>query len=170
MTTFLMMGRTGQLAQNYTELEVEARKALETFSRDARMAYGVSSGWGNSTVTFMIPDSSENRTSISYYARYTFDDTAKTFSRQVLNSSGVAVGNATTLVTKVEHINSNPYLRYFKYVGATTGYSSGYGTNYAASTTEVKQVELNFIARRTTTTVSSATDKVLSARFILRNK
>lgn len=176
MTTFLMMGRTGQLAENYTELEVEARKALETFSRDAREANGVVDGtWGNSTVTFAIPDSSINRTATSYYAKYTFDDVAKTFSRQVLDTSMNTVGNATVLVTNVQHIYNgstpNPYFRYFKYIGATTGYTSGYQGNYASYTDEVKQIELNFIAQRNaSTTVATATDKVLSARFILRNK
>ncbi len=171
MTTFLMMGRTGKLAENYTELEIEARKALETFSRDARQANGIASGWGDSTVTFSISDSSSNRTTVAYYVRYSFDDTNKTFSRQVLDTSLNPTGNATTLVTNVTHIDtSNPYLRYFKYIGSSSGYSSSYTTNYANTTTEIKQVELNFIAQRTNITVATATDKVLSARFILRNK
>ena len=70
----------------------------------------------------------------------------------------------------VEQIGTNPYIRYFKYVGSTAGYTSGFQTNYASSTAEIKQVELNFIAKRSSTTVATATDKVLSARFILRNR
>lgn len=175
MTTFLMMGRTGVLAQNYTELETEARKALETFSREARMACDVTA-YGNSTVTLTIPDTTENRTGNatgSYSVTYAFATDASTnamsFKRTgppITNPSGAS--STTRLVTYVQQIGTQPYIRYFRY--DNTGYQNGYDSNLATSKTEIKQIELNFIAQRTSTTVATATDKVLSARFILRNK
>ena len=38
LTAFLMMGRNGYNASNYCVMESEARRALETFGSEARMA------------------------------------------------------------------------------------------------------------------------------------
>lgn len=168
MTTFVMMGRTGYLAQNYTELEVEARKALELFSREARMANGVSA-YSTTSVTFTIPDTTWDRTATAYSVTYYFDLNEKKFIRRgppVTDPTGASA--TTTLVTNVLQIGTTDYIRYFRYV--TTGYSDGYQANLATTGTEIKQIELNFIAQRTRATLATATDKVLSARFILRNK
>jgi Tfp pilus assembly protein PilW len=168
MTTFVMMARTGVLAQNYSELEVEARKALELFSREARMANGITA-YGANSVTFTIPDTTWNRTSNLYSVTYSFDTATKKFTRTgppITDPTGAAA--TTTLVTNVLPIGSTDFIRYFRYV--TSGYSTGFTSNYATSALEIKQIELNFIAQRTQTAVATATDKVLSARFILRNK
>lgn len=170
MTTFVFMVRTGYLANNYTELEVEARKALELFSREARMANAVTS-YTSTSVTFTIPDTTYDRTTTLYSVTYSFDTTAQTFSRTgppVTNPTGTSA--TTVLVTNVQQINtSTPYIRYFKYV-TSGGYTNGFTSNLAANSTEIKQVELNFIAQRKQSGAGIATDKVLSARFILRNK
>jgi Tfp pilus assembly protein PilW len=174
MTTFLMMGRSGVLAQNYTELEVEARKALQTFSREARMANAITnityvSGVGNTSITLAIPDTSWDRTVTAYSVTYTFDTDAKSFKRTgppLTDPTGAST--TTTLVTNVKQITGQDYIRFFRY--DNVGYQGNYTTNFATSTDEIKQVELNFVAQRTSTTVATATDKVLSARFILRNK
>ena len=172
MTTFVMMGRTGVLAQNYTELEVEARKALELFSREVRQAYNVSS-YSSTSVTLRLPDTTSDRTgtgSGAYNVTYTFDTANKKFTRTgppTSNPSGTSA--TTTLVTNVQQIGTTNYINYYRYV-TNGGYQNGFQTNTARSATEIKQIELNFIAQRTANTVVSATDKVLSARFILRNK
>ncbi|MFA6287634.1 MAG: prepilin-type N-terminal cleavage/methylation domain-containing protein [Opitutaceae bacterium] len=168
LSSFLMMGRSGANAQNYTQLEAKARKALEYFSRESRLAYAVSS-YGASSVTLRIPDTSSSRTALAYSVTYTFDGTAGTFSRTgppIDTPSGTSA--TTVLLTGVEQITgSNPF-NYYRYV--TTGYASGFTSNTASNVTEIKQIEINFILKRTSTTVASATNKVLSARFILRNK
>ena len=172
MSTFLMMGRTGALAQNYTELEVEARKALELFSREARMAYLVSA-YSSDSVTFKIPDSSPVRNGTgagSYDVTYAFNSVSHVLTRRgpPINDPTQAVVT-TTVVDNIHPITSTPYIRYFRYV--SSGYQSGFTSNFASSASEIKQIELNFVAKRAATkTVATATDKVLSARFILRNK
>lgn len=169
MTTFLMMGRTGVLAQNYTELEVEARKALEMFSREARMAYGVSS-FGNASVTLQIPDTTENRTGNAtgaYSVTYAFAGTSFTRTGPPITTPTGAT-STSTLVSNVKQIGSTDFIRYFKY--DNSGYQNGSQSNYATKVAEIKQIELNFIAQRSNNTVATSTDKVMSARFILRNK
>jgi hypothetical protein len=166
LTSFLMLGRTGANIQNYTELEDEARKALETFSRDARLAVSVASGYSSTSVTLSIPDTTASRTSIAYTATYTFDAANQKFTRTITPTGGTAT--TTTLVNNVQQITGvNPF-NYYRYV--TTGYQSGFGSNTAGNVVEIKQIEVNFLAKRTSSTVASASNKVLSARFILRNK
>lgn len=168
MTTFVFMARTGYVAWNYTALEVEARKALELFSREARMANGVSA-YSSSSVTFTIPDSTYDRTATLYSVTYAFNTTNHTFTRTgppINDPTGTV--STTTLATQVQQIGTTDFIRYFRYV--TGGYQSGFTSNTAASPAEIKQVELNFVAQRVQTGAGASTDKVLSARFILRNK
>lgn len=171
MTTFVMMGRSGALAQNYTELEVEARKALELFSREARMSY-IITAYDSNSVTFSIPDRTWDRKgggAGAYSATYQFDATSKVMTRTgpPIHDPSLPI-EKTVLVKNVTSIGTTPFIRYFRYI--TTGYQTGFTSNFATSANEIKQVELNFIAQRNTRTVATATDKVMSARFILRNK
>src|SRR5512142_61919 len=64
LSTFLMILRTGANASNYSELEVQARKALELFSREVRLANSVGSGYNATSVTLGIPDTSSNRLAV----------------------------------------------------------------------------------------------------------
>jgi hypothetical protein len=170
LSTFLMLGRTGANIQNYTELEDEARKTLETFSREARLAVSVAAGYSSTSVTLSIPDTSSNRTSIAYTVTYAFDTANKKFTR-----TGPPVDQPTGTVTTQTMINNvqqisgvNPF-NYYRFVTGG-GYQNGFTSNTAGNVTEIKQIEINFVALRSSVTVASATNKVLSARFILRNK
>ncbi len=170
LSTFLMILRTGANASNYSELETEARQALEMFSREVRLANSVGSGYSATSVTLGIPDTSSSRAAVAYSVTYSFDTTNKQFTRTgppIDNPSGTST--TTILVNNVQQITGvNPF-NYYRYV-TTGGYVDGFRNNTAASAVEIKQIEINFVAQRTNTTVSTATNKVLSARFILRNK
>jgi Tfp pilus assembly protein PilW len=170
LSTFLMILRTGANASNYSELEIQARQALELFSREVRLANSVGSGYSATSVTLGIPDTSSSRTSVAYSVTYTFDTTNRQFTRTGPPPTNPSGASATTvLMTGVEQISGvNPF-NYYRYV-TTGGYVDGFRTNTASSATEIKQIEINFVAKRTNTTVATATNKVLSARFILRNK
>jgi type II secretory pathway pseudopilin PulG len=170
LSAFLLIGRSSANASSYSELESEARRALEVFSREARMANSVGSGYSATSVTLGIPDTSTSRTAVAYTVTYTFDSTNKTFSRTGPPADNPTGATATTLlVSGVQQIpGTNPF-NYYRYV-TTGGYADGFSANTAANATEIKQIEINFVAQRTNVTVATATNKVLSARFILRNK
>jgi hypothetical protein len=169
LTTFLMMGRNGVNLQNYTELEAQARKALELFSREVRLAYAVTA-YSSTTVTLSIPDTSSNRTTLLYSVTYTFDTGTNKFTRTGPPADNPAgASSTTTLISNVRQISGTNPFNYYRYV-TSGGYQTGYTTNTAANTTEIKQIEINFVAQRASTTVVTATDKVMSARFIVRNK
>lgn len=168
LTSFLMMGRSGASVQNYTELEATARKALEYFSRESHLAYGITS-YGSTSVTLQIPDTSSSRTTIAYTATYSFDSSAGTFSRTGPPIDAPTGTSTTTVLLSgvTQNGTTNPF-NYYRYI--TTGYASGFTSNTASNVTEIKQIEINFIASRANTTVVTASNRVLSARFILRNK
>ena len=75
----------------------------------------------------------------------------------------------------MQQIAGTPFLNYYRYVKPTSyplgqGYFDGFTTNTATNAREIKQVEVSFLLRQQSVTVAAATNKVLSARFILRNK
>jgi type II secretory pathway pseudopilin PulG len=180
LSTFLLMGRTGANIRNYSEIEAKARASLEQFSREARLAYDVTAYSANS-VTLSIPDTTSTRNGTgtgAYSVTYAFDTT-----NQLLTRTGPPINTptgtvaTTTLITGVQQLpGTTSFLSYYRYVKPTTytnvgeGYFTGFGTNTATSAREIKQVEVSFLLQRKEITVATATNKVLSARFILRNK
>jgi Tfp pilus assembly protein PilW len=170
LSTFLMIGRTGANASNYSELEIQARKALELFSREVRLANSVGSGYSATSVTLGIPDTSSSRTAVAYSVTYTFDTTNNKFVRIGPPADNPSGASATTvLMAGVQQIPGVTPFNYYRYV-TSGGYVDGFSNNTAANATEIKQIEINFVASRANVTVATATNKVLSARFILRNK
>lgn len=179
LTTFLFMGRTSANTLNYTEIEAKARKALEMFSREVHNACDVTS-YSSTSVTLTIPDTTsapKGTGTGSYSVTYTFDATNKTLTRTgppIDNPTGTV--SSSTLISGVQLIpGSSSFLNYYRYVRQTTyplgqGYVDGFSTNTATNSLEIKQIEVTFVLQKQSVTVAAATNKVLSARFILRNK
>jgi hypothetical protein len=179
LSTFLLMGRTGANIVNYADIEAGARRSLEFFSREVHNAHAVASYSGTS-VTLNIPDASINPHGTgteAYSVTYTFNPVSKVLTRTgppIDNPAGTSA--TTTLIHGVELVpGMTSFLQYFRYVRQTTyppgqGYLDGFTTNTAANNLEIKQIEVSFLLKKKDVTVVAATNKVLSARFILRNK
>jgi hypothetical protein len=173
------MGRTSANIVNYTDIEAKARASLEQFSREVHVAYAVGS-YSSTSVTLSIPDTTEVRNGTgtgAYTVTYTFDTANKQLIRTgppINNPTGTS--EITAMISGVEQIPGTAFLNYYKFVRPTTypnvgeGYFTGFGNNTAASVREIKQIEVSFLLQRKSQTVAAATNKVLSARFILRNK
>lgn len=173
LSCFLMLGRIGSNIQNYTEMEAQGRQALELFSREVRMAYDIGhTTLSPSSVTLFIPDSTSTRNGTgtgSYSVTYAFDSVNKLFTRTgppINNPTGASA--ATTLMKNVQQIGTTNFFNYYRLVNSN--YTTGFVANTASSYREVQQIEVSFLVDRTTTSVPTASNKVLSARFILRNK
>jgi type II secretory pathway pseudopilin PulG len=157
LTSFLMMGRSGYNAANYSMMEAEARRALETFSEEARMASNITWNSTNS-VTFTVLASSG-----SYRVNYTYDTatsgaTSRCFYRQL---GEVATSNTNTKRILVRNVTEFSFRRY-KVIN---------GVDYTASNDlETKQIQITLRSVRTGFTTVAATNAVLSARIVLRNK
>lgn len=144
LQTFLMIGRSGYNAANYCVMEAESRRAMEQFSQEVRMATAIT--WSSSTkITLTIPTSAS-----SYTVVYTYSGT---------NFQRIQGADTRTLV---RNVTSFAFQRY-KLV-------SGGGSNVASNDLETKQIQLTLQTTMKGVTAAAATNAVLSARYILRNK
>jgi prepilin-type N-terminal cleavage/methylation domain-containing protein len=152
VTSFLFMGRSGSNMQNYVEMEVQARRAIETFAEDVRMAKDAT--WNTSkSLTLTVVTS----TGTTATRTYTYDSAAGTFSR-------VAGTTTQRLITGISTFSFTAY----KINTATIDLSDS--TTLASASSLTKQVQISLRTIRSTRTVTDATNSVISARFILRNK
>ena len=148
LSTFLFLGRSGANVQNYNDMEAQSRKCLELFAEDVRQANAIT--WASSTsITLAV-----NSTSVTY----AYDGAAKQFVRTD------AVGSRTLLTG----LNSFAFKAYTITGTEIIDFSSASALANAGSST--KQLQLVLASMRSHTTVVNATNTVLSARFILRNK
>jgi len=150
LSTFLFLGRSGANLRNYSDMESQARKALEIFAQDARQASAIT--WNSSTsVTLTV-----NAMNITYSHSSTHQNFTRTigaFSGQAL-ITGVAAGSFT--------------FRAFNIAGSEM--PLGTAAERTAASSSTKQLQISLEASRSTTTVTTATNLVLSARYVLRNK
>jgi Tfp pilus assembly protein PilW len=150
MSTFLMLGRSGANAANYATMEAQARRALEEFSQDLRMASAIT--WTSaSSITLTVPN---NYTPTSGVVTYSYDSSTQIFSRSPKDSSSAA---GTTL-NLIRNVTTFSYARYDRI------------DNPATQDTTTKRIQLSMTARTTTRTVPGASNIILSASYILRNK
>lgn len=152
LSTFLFLGRSGANISNYSDMEAQARKALELFAEDTRQASAVSWANGGNSVTLTV-----NSVDVTYsYA-------SGNFSRTIGS-------NTTTLLTGIQAPTStNPFFRAYNIRGIEiTDFSTTAALTEANKTT--KQIQISLRAQRTTQTVAMASNIVLSARYVLRNK
>lgn len=149
MSTFLFLGRSGANIQNYNDMESQARTALELFAEDTRQASSIT--WITSEELYLTV----NAQAIYYY----YDSTNQTFYRKVTSS-----GTPRALVTGITNFSYQAY----SITGASLALSTA--TELATASKSTKQLQISLEAARSSETVVDATNTVLSARFILRNK
>jgi len=164
LTSFLFLGRSGANMQNYTEMEVQARRTIETFAEDVRMAKDATWNSANSLTLTVVTSSG---TTATY--TYTYDTTAKNFTR--------TAGTKTTILLTgiVPFTGSDHLFTAYKISPPTladpgTIDLSGNAAALATASSLTKQVQISLRSIRSTQTVTDATNSVISARFILRNK
>lgn len=156
MTAFLMLGRSGQLLYNYNNMAADARRALDEFGQDVRMSSDLVYN-GAASVTLTVPDNyTANANQVTYaFGNVTVGSTSYTncFYRRPGNSASTAA--ATVLVRNVTNC---AFTRYDVLGGAV------------ATDTATKRLELSINVSTHNQTVASATDNILSATYVLRNK
>ena len=156
LTSFLFMGRTGANAYNYVGMEQEARRGLERFSEDVRMASGIT--WtSNVRVTLRIPHVSDSGTdSIMYY----YDTDPASAAYQCFLRQGVdPVTGVSTTAPLIHDVQTFEFDRWM--LGSTGQATNDLGT---------KQLQIRLTVSRASQTAVAATNLVMSARYILRNK
>ena len=158
LSTVLMISRSGYLLNNYIDMEKQARHALETFAVDARITKEVE--WTRASqnapltgITLITPDAAR--------VTYTYNSGAGTLVRT--DSTGTM-----TLISGIQSLSFTAY----KY-NDTTGLAAIVPASVAlvdSIEAETKMVQISLSAIRTRSTLADATNTVVSARFVLRNK
>ncbi len=149
ITTFLFMGRSGANVQHYSDMEGQARKALELFAEDVRQASAIA--WtSNQNVLLTV-----NGAGIRY-----------SYASNTLTRTNTTSGVASSLMTG---ISSFEFLAY-KISDPVNPLPLTTAAELTTAGKQTKQLQISLEARRQSTTVVAATNTVLSARFILRNK
>ncbi len=144
LSAYMFLIRSGVNLVNYNEMEQQARTALELFAEDTRQASSIT--WNSKdSVTLVV-----NSTAIVYQ----YDSSAKVFQR-------LASGTTRNLLSGVQSFEFKAY----SITGAAISLS-----DLTAASKATKQLQVSLNAARSNQTVTRATNTVLSARFILRNK
>lgn len=154
MTSFLMLGRSGVNIAAYSRMEAQARRSLEELSQDLRMASAIK--WNSATsITLTVPN---NYTTTANQVTYAYDSsssgpTARSFYRK---PGAAATTHPRTIL--IDNITTFAYARFDRL------------DNVAAQDVSTKRIQLTMTARTTNRTVADATNNILSASYILRNK
>ncbi len=149
ISSFIFLTRASLGIRNYTDMETEARNAMETFAQDVRMSSGVT--WNSATSLTLAIEQGGTATS----ATYSYDSGTGTFSRTFEGSSDV-------LITGIRSFAFNAYS-----IDTT---SVSLASISSATNDATKQVQISLESERSQSNLALATNKVISARFVLRNK
>lgn len=156
LSTFLFMGRSGANVQNYNDMETQARNALEFFAEDTRQARSLTWGATDANSVALVVDLNT--------ITYTYSPTDRTFTRVVVVTSSSAEISRRTLVTGITSFAFSAYKINTDVAPLTTN------ADRTTANGTTKQIQISLEAARANRTVVAATNTVLSARFILRNK
>jgi hypothetical protein len=172
LTCYGMIARTGTSLYNYVDMEDQARRGLEKFSEDSRMANSIT--WTSSTqVALTIPHVASDSyvDTVTYWWDSTTDTTSPTYqcfrrTEVVTNSSGVTTSTTTT--TLIKNVATFQFDRW--QAGGATGVQ-------ATTNANTDQLQIHLTLRKQgnerntrSTAIVAATNLVVSARYILRNK
>ena len=155
LSSFVLMGKNGYNSANYSVMETESRRALQIFTQEARMADNITWGSANS-VTLSVVNATGN-----YLVSYVYDGTTRGGTAQTFYRQLGAPGSGTPVQILVRGVSEFTFRRY-KVVN---------GSDFTATNDlETKQVQITLRTVRTGATTVNATNAVLSARVVLRNK
>ncbi len=154
LSSFLMLGRSGTALVNYTTMDTQARRALEDFAQDVRMATNVT--WTSETsVTLTVSD---NYTTTSNKVTYAWDNTSGSATYHYFYRKPGEASSTATKTTYIANVASFAFSRYDRLNAP------------ASSDVSTKRIQISMTIATSSQTVVSATDSLVSASFILRNK
>ena len=147
--TFLFTTRSSVRISNYSTMEQQTARGLELLGRELRMAQSiVTSGTPISQITLAVPTSGAS----TYSVAYTYDSSARTLSRQ-------QAGHTASVIVNDIVPGAFAFQRY------------DYDQQPAVNDYGTKQLQLTMtIAPDTKGLVATASKRVISSRFVLRNR
>jgi Tfp pilus assembly protein PilW len=142
LSTFLMLGRSGANVANYSTMEMESRRALEELSQDLRMASTIT--WSPQSITLVVPD--------NYTVTYAYNSGQQEFQRTI----------GTNTRALVKNVGSCTFARFNRLNVAIDP--------TVTSDATTKRIQLTLGIKKQSQTVAAASNTILSASYILRNK
>ena len=155
VSSFVLVGKNAYNAANYSIMEMESRRALQTFTQEARMADNVTWNSDHSVTLSVVTDTT------SYLVTYTHDNGTSGVTASCLCRRRGAAGSTEPAQVLVRNVTDFAFRRYKVVNGSDFN---------AANDLETKQLQITLRTVRTGTTTVNATNAVLSARVVLRNK
>lgn len=156
LSAFIFITRASLSISDYAEMETQARETLERFAQDVRKASSVT--WiTTQSVTLGVVERDESTTLVTYTYHATASNQAPagSFTRRQ------GTGRTDVLLTGIRVFNFSAY-------NITTA-SVALG-DLAAASAETKQIQISLETQRQRNSLALSTNKVISARFVLRNK
>jgi hypothetical protein len=145
-------------------METQSRRALEEFGQDVRMASDAT--WNSSTsVTLEVPD---NYTSTSNLVTYAYQVVGGVGQFYRMPGAASATNAKTVLIRNVA--NDLAFSRFDRVGNSITSSVPGNASVALQYNIQTKRIQLYMTVRSTSRTVVAATNTILSASFILRNK
>lgn len=178
LAAFVFIGRSGAMMANYVRLEQGARRGLERFGEDTRMAKAIETqgllypnlAWPNQ-VTLTIPHLSDTgaNTVTWWWDNTPGSPTYQCLMRRELAYAGTSTASPTTTTDTV--ISNVASFQFDRWTAGSTSATQASGD----PTTDQLQIHLTIKLQTSeegtqTTAVAAATNLVVSARYILRNK
>lgn len=156
LSSFLMITRSSQRLYYYNGMEAESRRTLEEFAQDVRMASDEIYN-SPSSITLTVPD---NYTANGNQVTYAFGDVtlgSTTHNNCFYRRPGNASSTATPVIL-IRNVTDCAFSRFDVLGNATTLDSA------------TKRIELALRVSSTRSTLVAATDNIVSATYLLRNK
>ncbi len=158
LSAFLFIGRSSLSASSYSELESEARRGLEIFAEDVRMATDVRWNGPQSLTLELLGNPGQEFVTYAYDAEPS-SPTHRAFYR--LEGLPDSIEPRRVLIS-----NLAPDFSFRRYKLEQPGVID----NTASNDLETKQIQLTLRAVRSGLSRADTTHSVVSARYVLRNK
>ncbi len=145
ISTFLFLSRTGVGLGQYNEMEAQARTTYQLFGEDCRTA--TDADWTDAS-TLVLTVAGQPIT-------YQFDTSSREFIRSAAGTSRVIADEITAFSFQAFDINTN---------------ALDVATTPTAVGGPAKMIQVTLDLSRQEVTTTRATQRLISARFVLRNK
>lgn len=159
MSSVFLITRSGYAVEQYADMEEQSRVSLEIFGRDVRMAQSVT--WVDAnTITLTIPLTTEGSATTQH--TYFYKPTTHEFWRTADGKDQLLISGINTLTLSGYQLTGDPVFT------ASTPPTTPFDWQVAGTST--KQLELSVSSSRQQGIQIQTSQKIISARFILRNK
>lgn len=154
-SAFIFITRACISLTDYSEMEAQARESLETFAQDVRMASAVH--WNSTQSITLTVEQAGAPVSVTYHYNpvRTSSAPAATFTRTAPD------GQVHILLTGI---------RSFAFSAFSITTAAVPLTSLSAADGITKQIQISLETERQRSSLALSTNKVISARFVLRNK